>query len=90
MASLNHPKTTQEWQQDDPEDLLDLDMDDEELFFDDIDVDEEPVEISAAIPSWRRIEMAREDRYLKELMADFDDYDKFEDHGHSYHSGFSH
>lgn len=90
MAGLNHLTTTQPWQQDDPEDLLGFDMDDEELFFDEIENDEEPVEIATAIPSWRRIEMAHEDRYLKEMMADFDDYDKFEDYGHHYNPGFSH
>ena len=80
MADLNHPKDTKPWQEDDPEDPLGFDMDDdEELFFDDDEIDEDILEMSEDIPSWRRIEMAREDRFLKEAMADFEDYDEFED-----------
>ena len=90
MADLNHSKTTQQWQQDDPEDLLGFDMDDDELFFDDDAIEEELPEIAEDVPSWRRIEMAREDRFLKEAMADFEDYDEFEDYRREYTAGFSH
>jgi hypothetical protein len=91
MADLNHPQSTQQWQQDDSEELLDLDMDDDdELFFDDDEIAEDIIALSEDIPSWRRIEMAREDRFLKEAMADFEDYDDFEDLGHGYAAEFSH
>ena len=93
MADLNRSKTTKKWQLDDPEDPLDFDMDDEELFFgDEEEIDEELLELSKDeyIPSWRRIEMAREDRFLKEAMADLEDYDAFEDYGHNYSAGYSH
>jgi hypothetical protein len=91
MADLTHPKTTPQWQQEDPEELLDLDMDDEdELFFDDDELGEDIIALSEDIPSWRRIEMAREDRFLKEAMADFEDYDDFEDSRRGYAAEFSH
>jgi hypothetical protein len=91
MADLNHPKSTEPWQEDDPEDPLGFDMDDEEeLFFDEEEMDEGLLELSEDIPSWRRIEMAREDRFLKEAMADFEDYDEFEDFRHEYTAEFSH
>lgn len=90
MADLNHSKTTQPWQHDEPEDPLGFDMDDDELFFDDDEVDEELLDLSEDIPSWRRIEMAREDRFLKEAMADLEDYDEFEDYRREYTAGFSH
>ena len=94
MAGLNDSKSKKPWQQDDSEDPFGFDMDDEELFFDDDDNDNEVVEDIAVaaevIPSWRRIEMTREDRFLREAMADFEDYDEFEDSGRGYHAGFSH
>ncbi len=92
MPNLNHPQETQQWQQEDPEDLLELDMeedDDDVLYFDDDEVEEDIVALSEDIPSWRRIEMAREDRFLKEAMADFEDYDAFEDSKGGYAAGFS-
>lgn len=90
MADLHHSKTTQQWQQDDPEDLLGFDMDDDELFFDDDAIEEELPEIAEDVPSWRRIEIAREGRFLKEAMADFEDYDEFEDYRREYTVEFSH
>ena len=91
MADFKHPKSTEQWQQDDPEDPLGFDMDDDDdLFFEDDEIDENILELSEDIPSWRRIEMAREDRYLKEAMADFEDYDEFEDFRREYTAGFSH
>ena len=90
MADLNRSSMSQLWQHDDSEDPLGTDMDDDELFFDDEDLGEEPIELSADIPSWRRIEMAREDQHLKEAMADFEDYDDFEDYGQEFSAEFSH
>jgi len=90
MADLNDPTNTEQWQQDDPEDPLGFDMDDDELFLDDDKIDEEAIELSTDVPSWRRIEMAREDRFLREAMADFEDYDEFEDYRRDFTAGFSH
>ena len=90
MADLNDLKSTEQWQQDDPEDPLGFDMDDDELFFEDDEIDEDAIELSADVPSWRRIEMAREDRFLREAMADFEDYDEFEDYRRDFTAGFSH
>lgn len=98
MADLNHSKSKKKGYLGDPDFMLEPDMDwemddEDELYFaDDDEIDEEILELSADedIPSWRRIEMAREDRFLKEAMADFEDYDAFEDYGRDYSAGFSH
>jgi hypothetical protein len=67
-------------------------MDDEDLSFDDIadedgliatvDTDEtEDIQAVSThgIASWRRIEMAKEDKYLQSVLADLDDYYDFDD-----------
>jgi hypothetical protein len=67
-------------------------MDDDDLSFDDVaddddlvdpvDVDETENEAKVSIrgiASWRRIEMAREDKYLQSVLADLDDFYDFED-----------
>jgi hypothetical protein len=59
------------------------DVVDDELLLGDFDVDDEaPVrraDTSGHVPHWRRIEMSREDKNLKWAMADFEDYDDFEE-----------
>ncbi|MDA0993006.1 MAG: hypothetical protein O3A13_05180 [Proteobacteria bacterium] len=90
MADLNNPKTKPKWQQHDQEDPLGFDMDDDELFFDEEEIDEDLIEQAEDIPSWRRIEMAREEQFLKEAMADFEDYDEFGDLGRGLSAEFSH
>jgi hypothetical protein len=67
-------------------------MDDDDLSFDDIDDDDgqietvsvdvtedEPTASTRGIASWRRIEMANEDRYLQSVLADLDDFYDFDD-----------
>lgn len=76
---------------DESDDLLDDEMENDELVFDDFIDEEDEIEVevddslsAAALelrnrtPSWRLIEMAREDKYLKSVIADFDEYDQFE------------
>lgn len=86
-----------EWVEDDPEIELTMEMDDEELEFDDLVEDEE---LSAArpkngdgprdyVPLWRLIEMSQEDRSLRIELADFEDYEDFEKHDGDY-AGLSH
>jgi hypothetical protein len=72
-----------EWVEEDPEIELTMEMDDEELEFDEF-AEEGAVKEAAAtesrehVPLWRLIEMSREDRSLKMELADFDDYDSFD------------
>lgn len=67
-------------------------MDDDDLSFDDIEDDDGLVDTVGAdetedeqtasthgIASWRRIEMAKEDKYLKSVLADLDDFYDFDD-----------
>lgn len=86
-----------EWVEDDPEIELTMEMDDEELEFDEI-VEHEPLATptpkNAAVPRdyvplWRLIEMSQEDRSLRLELADFEDYDDFEKHD-GYAGGLSH
>jgi hypothetical protein len=79
-----------EWVEDDPEIALTMEMDDEELEFEEF-ANESGVKEAAEgprehVPLWRLIEMSREDRSLKMELADFDDYDSFD----SDYSGLPH
>jgi hypothetical protein len=78
-----------EWVEEDPEIESTMEMDDEELEFDEF-AEERVVKEAAAsredVPLWRLIEMSREDRSLKMELADFDDYDDYD----SDYSGFPH
>lgn len=87
-----------EWVEDDPEIELTMEMDDEELEFDEL-VEHEPLATptpkNAAgprdyVPLWRLIEMSQEDRSLRMELADFEDYDDFEKHDGDYAGGLSH
>jgi hypothetical protein len=79
-----------EWVEEDPEIELTMEMDDEELEFDEF-AEEGAVKEAAGsredVPLWRLIEMSREDRSLKMELADFDDYD---DYDSDYSGGFPH
>jgi hypothetical protein len=87
------------WIEDDPDDYMETDMEDEDFADDFDDLDEEteldleaeshPKKFSAR----QRIEMVREQQWLKSMMedfGDFDEYDKFEDTADDYLGGFSH
>ncbi len=86
-----------EWVEDDQEIELTMEMDDEELDFEDLGEDEE---LSAAglknadasrdyVPLWRLIEMSQEDRSLRMELADFEDYDDSDTHDGDYAEGLS-
>lgn len=62
---------------------------------DEVLVDAEPEEVAAIaaadrVPVWRLIEMSRENRHLKEELADFEDYDDFEAAQGDFAVGLSH
>lgn len=87
-----------EWVEDDPEIELSMEMDDEELEFDDLADNEGPAVARPGsgdgprdyVPLWRLIEMSQEDRSLRLELADFEDYDDFEKHDGDYAEGLSH
>lgn len=87
-----------EWVEDDPEIELTMEMDDEELEFDDLVADEDVAVAKVKneggprdyVPLWRLIEMSQEDRSLRMELADFEDYDDFEKHDGDYAGGLSH
>jgi len=67
-------------------------MNDEDLAFDDIedgddltdtddigDTEDELTAPGRGLASWRRIEMAKEDKHLQSVLADLDDYYDFDD-----------
>jgi hypothetical protein len=67
-------------------------MNDDDLAFDDIedgddladtvdiaDTEDDLTASSRGLASWRRIEMAKEDKYLQSVLADLDDYYDFDD-----------
>ncbi len=90
-----HPEP--EWIPDDAE--TELEMSDEDDFeFDEEAADEEvaadaDIELRPAgdsnVPVWRLIEMSREDRFLKRELADFEDYDFFDNYADDY-AGVTH
>jgi len=63
---------------------IEMDMNEDELLFDDFEIDEDEAEVAeaesvaGAIPGWRRIEIFRESRMLRSELADFEDYDCLE------------
>lgn len=86
-----------EWVEDDPEIELTMEMDDEELEFDDLAADENVATPTAKgsggprdyVPLWRLIEMSQEDRSLRMELADFEDYDDVEKHDGDYAGSLS-
>ena len=80
MAQEPDIQADTDWYGDDTE--METVMSDDDFEFDealDADVDEtilEKEEVSGGnVPVWRLIEMSRENRFLREELADFDDYD---------------
>ena len=94
MAKSVETEPLPEWVEEDPEIELTMDMDDEDLEFDEFaeegavkEVAQDPRE---HVPLWRLIEMSREDRSLKMELADFDDYDDFDSIDNDYSGGLTH
>jgi hypothetical protein len=83
-----------EWVEEDPEIELTMDMDDEDLEFDEFAEEGTVKEVAEVarehVPLWRLIEMSREDRSLKMELADFDDYDDYDSSDNDYSGGLTH
>jgi hypothetical protein len=83
-----------EWVEEDPEIELTMEMDDEELEFDEFAEEGTVKEVAAGprehVPLWRLIEMSREDRSLKMELADFDDYDDYDSYDGDYSGRLPH
>lgn len=80
MATIGSTRPDDEWADDETDPMED------ELILDEYDVDDElperperPERTPDHVPHWRLIEMSREDKSLRWAMADFEDYDDFED-----------
>ena len=101
MVNPREPQAVQPWADDGLDPNWDIDVDDNDLMLDDFDDDETLTddEISAEcrevdrlndLAPWRRIEIAKENKYLQSVVADFDQYDKFEYFGDDLSAGYSH
>jgi hypothetical protein len=87
MATRTDDQSGDAWMTDTSEELDEMDMDESELFFDDLDVEEDDEEeeegerFTGSVDKYRsfsarrRIEIAREDRMLRCIIDDFDDID---------------
>lgn len=83
MVNPRESQASQPWADDGSESTWDNDVNDNEIFLDDLEVDEELDEGSKAsgsstMTSWQRIEIARENRKLQSILEDFDDYNEIE------------
>lgn len=96
MAEPPDTEPGSEWVDDDPEMESSMEMEDEELEFDNFDDEETSVEVAAGksqrdyVPLWRLIEMSREDRSLRMELADFEDYEDVDGVDGEYAGGLSH
>ncbi len=101
MSTRDDLEANLDWSGEEPEDELESDMemdDDGDYFLDDAEEDESDDEETVSLTespylefsARRRIEIAREDKSLKSLLADFDDYDNFESFDASFSAGHSH
>lgn len=94
-----NPRTTPAamiWITDDPLDTLETDMD-EEYFSDDFDAPDDECALdfdTDPAPKYftarQRIEIAREERWLQLLVADFEDIDRIDSYSDDYLSELSH
>lgn len=90
MAEPKDTKSRPEWVDDDPEIVLTMEMDDEDLDFEEFaervdELDEAAATPREHVPLWRLIEMSRENRSLKMELADFDQYDEYDNFGDASH-----
>lgn len=93
------PRTNDDdWADDDPDFPEDQELDDNEFpeeilepgDEDELDFDAEDLTIADKFFSARqRVEIAREERWLRSVMADFDDYDEIENFAAQDSAGFS-
>lgn len=94
MARSVDTEPVPEWVEEDPEIELTMEMDDEELEFDEFAEESTVKEVAEGprehVPLWRLIEMSRENRSLKMELADFDDYEDYEGFDSDYPGGMTH
>lgn len=99
MTLRDHSDGEEFWADNDLDDGFEMTMDDDEILLDTTALDEgddneepfEAVEISLRpLSALRRIEIAREDRWLRSALADFDEYYGTEDFDDRYGLRSSH
>lgn len=98
MAKPPEAKPQAEWIEDDPEMESSMEMDDEELEFEEFEAEEAAIGVKGSkvtverdyVPLWRLIEMSREDRSLRLELADFEDYEDLDGVDGEYAGGLSH
>lgn len=95
MNPRTGPEDT-DWVTNDPADYLELEMDDD-IFPDDFDTSDDGLELDferEPRPTFftprQRIEMIREEQWLKDLVADFEDFDRIDGFGDEYVAELSH
>jgi hypothetical protein len=92
MVPLADIRESEPWTDSGLDSTLEPEMNDEDLAFDDIedgddlaetvdtaDTEDNLTASGRGLASWRRIEMAKEDKYLQSVLADLDDYYDFDD-----------
>lgn len=98
MAKPADTEPASEWVADDPEMESSMEMEDEELEFDNFEDEATDVDTATGkaasqrdyVPLWRLIEMSREDRSLRMELADFEDYEDSDGVDGEYAGGLSH
>lgn len=97
MATRNETPSRICWADEESEDVLEFDMNEDDLMFDDVELEDEDQQLDEvtlrhrSFSARRKIEIAREERLLKSLTdaySDFDMYD-FEDAGFNQAEGSS-
>jgi hypothetical protein len=95
MANPRKTQTFEPWGDDRPDPSWDTDLDDNELLLDEFSDDEIVNETGHVdrlndLAPWRLIEIARENKYLRSAIADFDEYDELEYFGDDLPAEYSH
>ncbi|NQV86407.1 MAG: hypothetical protein HQ492_04955 [Woeseiaceae bacterium] len=84
MTNPPEIRALEPWDYDGVELSLEINMEDDDLLFEELaddvaDAEDEQIDFNAGVASRRRIEMAKEDKYLQSVLADLDDYYDFDD-----------
>ena len=97
MATRNETPSGISWSDEESEDLLEFDMNEDDPMFDDIELEDDDQELDEvtlkhrSFSARRKIEIAREERLLKSLTGEYNDFDMydFEDAGFNQAEGSS-
>ncbi len=95
MATPPETEPVTDWVEDDPETVSTMEMDDEELEFEEFPEEGDALVAKPGagdtsrdyVPLWRLIEMSQEDRSLRMELADFEDYDELDGRDGDYAGG---